>query len=141
MIMLNNYMKWFYITGAIIAIWVLSGLFEKVDAQENPPTPKERPFEWTPKWQQKPISCAPLDQIAQIAKSKGLQIVWSGTGVGNSENLGIVRVDIFLSVNPETKEWALTEISPTPNVGCLIGYGAGFKIDSETMKLFAEPKN
>ena len=89
-------MKWIYIIGAIVALWILSGLFVKVDAQEVP-QPKERPFEWTPRWVQKPVSCGPLDQIAQIAKSKGLQIVWRGTGVGNSENLGIVRVDIFLS--------------------------------------------
>ena len=137
MMRLNNYMKWIYVIGAIVALWILSGLFVQVDAQEVP-QPKERPFEWTPRWVQKPVSCGPLDQIAQIAKSKGLQIVWRGTGVGNSENLGIVRVDIFLSINPETQEWALTEIGPTPNEGCLLGYGEGHQIDLDNLKLFQE---
>ena len=133
-------MKWIYGIGVIIATIILMGLFEKVDAQEVP-EPKERPFEWTPRWVEKPVSCGPLNQIAKIAKSKGLQIVWRGTGVGNSTNLGIVRVDIFLSINPETQEWSLTEIGPTPNEGCLLGYGAGQSIDLENLKLFNNPEN
>jgi len=130
-------MKWIYGILFIIAVYILMGIFKPLDAQE---IPKERPFEWTPTWTQRAISCGPLDQIAQIGISKGLKIVWRGTGIGNKPDVGIVRVDIFLSINPETKEWALTEIGPTPNVGCLIGYGVGQNIDVDNLKLF-QPDN
>ena len=41
------------------------------------------------------IQCASLEEIAKIAGQKGLKIVWSGTGIANSDNLGVVRTDIF----------------------------------------------
>ena len=94
---------------------------------------------WTPNWVQKPIQCAPLEQIAKIAGQKGLVIVWSCSGVANSDNLGVVRTDLFLSVNPETQEWSLLEVnSPEPEKGCLLGYGEGHKIDLNKLKLFGD---
>lgn len=131
-------MKWIYIIGAIVSIWILIGLFQKVDAQELP-QPKQRPNEWTPRWVSKPVQCGPIDQIIKITEQKGLQIVWSGKGVGNSVNLGIVDVDIFLGINPETNEWSILEIgSKTPEEGCLLGYGMGYNIDLNNLKLFQE---
>lgn len=133
-------MKWLHsILGFCLIVTGIAwfGYMNNLYAQEVP-QPEERPYEWTPRWVEKPVSCGPLDQIAQVSKSKGLQIVWRGTGVGNSQNLGPVRVDIFLSINPETQEWALTEIGPTPNEGCLLGYGEGHQIDLDNLKLFQE---
>ena len=138
-ILINNSMKYIYLILTIIIIYILSGLFTKIDAQEIPPVPKERPFEWTPRWVGKHVPCGPIDQIIKIAETKGLKIVWSGKGVGNSPNLGIVDVDIFLSINPETQEWSILEIGiKTPEEGCLLGYGIGHHIDLPNLKLFQE---
>ena len=51
-----------------------------------------------------------LEEIVKIAGQKGLKIVWSGTGIVNSDNLGVVRTDIF-KYNPETQEWSILEIN------------------------------
>jgi len=131
MMRLNSVMKWLYGIGAVVAVWVLMGLFEKVQAQELPK-------EWSPSFKSKPIQCAPIGQIAQIADSKQLRIIWSGVGIGISENIGVQRVDLFLAVNPETSEWLLTEIGPDKDQGCMIGFGTGFSIDAENMKLFSK---
>ena len=120
---------------ALIILYTCIAIFAYTDlkADEN-----DKPL-WTPNWVQKPIQCAPLDQIAKIAGQKGLQIVWSGTGIANSDNLGVVRTDLFLSINPETLEWSLLEVnSPEPNKGCLLGYGEGHRIDLDKLKLFGD---
>lgn len=127
-------MKWLYGIGAIIAVWILMGLFEKVHAQELPK-------KWTPSLKSKPIHCAPLNQIADLSKIKNFVIIWSGVGIGISQNIGMQRVDLFLSVNPDTYEWMLTEVGPQQDEGCMIGFGTGFSIDAETMKLFSKQKS
>jgi hypothetical protein len=127
-------MKWIYGIGAVVAVIILMGLFEKVQAQELPK-------EWTPSFKSKPIQCAPLKQIAKLSDSKQLRIVWSGVGIGVSENIGVQRVDLFLSVNPDTSEWLLTEIGPDKTQGCMIGFGTGFGIDADTMKLFSKKES
>ena len=134
MMKLNSSMKLFYGIGAVIFAIVLMALLDKVQAQEVPKN-------WTPSFKSKPIQCAPLQQIAELSDSKQLQIIWSGVGIGISENIGVQRVDLFLSVNPETSEWLLTEIGPQQDVGCMIGFGTGFGIDAETMKLFSKKQS
>ena len=49
-----------------------------------------------PAWNQMVLKSfnASLEEIAKIAGQKGLKIVWSGTGIANSDNLGVVRTDI-----------------------------------------------
>ena len=122
-----------FIFVAIIIVYTCIAIFAyndlKAEEQKEPLL--------TPNWVQKPIQCAPLKQIAKIAGTKGLKIVWSGIGVANSDNLGVVRTDLFLSINPETQEWSLLEVnSPEPEKGCLLGYGEGHKIDLDSLKLF-----
>ena len=132
-----KFFKQSIIIGTLLSI---VGVFNPnpLSAQEVPtPKPQEK---WTPDWVGKPIQCVPLDQIAIIAKRKGLQIIWSGAGIGDSNNLGQLPVNIFLSINPKTTEWVLTEIVVNRDRGCILGYGAGWVIDKETMKLLAEPK-
>ncbi len=61
-----------------------------------------------------------------------------GNGLANSvadEDPGPVYV--FLAINPETKEWALQEVSG--DEACVIGYGTGFTIDADTMKKLSKP--
>lgn len=134
MMRLNSVMKWLYGIGAVVAAWILMGLFEKVNAQELPK-------DWSPSFKSKPITCAPIKQIAELSDSKQLRIVWSGVGIGISENIGVQRVDLFLAVNPDTSEWLLTEIGPDKAQGCMIGFGTGFGIDAETMKLFSKQES
>ena len=119
----------------IIAVYVCIAIFAYNDLKAE----EQKEPAWNPKWVQKPIQCASLEEIAKIAGQKGLKIVWSGTGIANSDNLGVVRTDIFLSINPETQEWSILEINgPEPEKGCLIGYGEGHKIDLNNLKLFGD---
>lgn len=131
MTMLNSVMKWLYGIGAVVAVILLMGLFEKVHAQQLPKG-------WSPDYKSKPIICAPIGQIAEIADTKKLIVVWSGVGIGISENIGTQRVDVFLAVNAISNEWMLTEIGPDKDIGCMIGFGTGFSIDTENMKLFSK---
>ena len=131
MMRLNRDMKYIYGILIVAIVYILSGLFKPLDAQELPK-------EWSPSFKSKPIQCAPIGQIAQIADSKQLTIIWSGVGIGISENIGVQRVDLFLAVNAISKEWMITEIGPDKDVGCMIGFGTGFVIDAENMKLFSK---
>ena len=138
MIRLNNnegYYMYRLLFVALIILYTCIAIFAYNDlkAEEH-----NKPL-WTPNWVQKPIQCAPLEQIAKIAVQKVLVIVWSGSGVANSDNLGVVRTDLFLSVNPETQEWSLLEVnSPEPEKGCLLGYCEGHKNDQNKLKLFGD---
>jgi|AACY02.6.fsa_nt_gi hypothetical protein len=131
MMRLNSIMKWLYGIGAVVAVIILMGLFEKVHAQQLPKG-------WSPDYKSKPIICAPINQIIEIADTKKLIVIWSGVGIGISENIGTQRVDLFLAVNAISKEWMITEIGPDKDVGCMIGFGTGFGIDADNMKLFTE---
>ena len=91
-----------------------------------------------PTWASKPVVCGTVEKVTEISKSKGLELTFGGNGLANSvadEDPGPVYV--FLAINPETKEWALQEVSQ--GEACIIGYGSGFTIDSDTMKKLAKP--
>ena len=119
-------MRW-YITAAAIAF--LGGLItgKSVLAQE------------TGQWVAKPVQCGTLDEVATITKSKGLQLTFAGDGVSNSVNFDEpIPVYVFLGINPETYEWAITEIDAQGDRGCVIGYGDRFTIDAGTMQKLAK---
>ncbi len=66
-------------------------------------------------------------KVTEISKSKGLELTFGGNGLANSvadEDPGPVYV--FLAINPETKEWALQEVSD--GEACIIGYGSGLQL-------------
>ena len=90
-------------------------------------------------WVAKPVVCGTVEKITAIAERKGLELTWAGNGFANSVNMEQpMSVYVFLGINPDTKEWALTEISGDDE-GCIIGYGGGFTIDSNTMKKLSKP--
>lgn len=91
-------------------------------------------------WVAKPVQCGTIDEVTAIAESRGLQLTFAGDGVSNSVNFDDpLPVYVFLGINPETNEWALTEIDVNGDTGCVIGYGDSFKIDAETMKKLSKP--
>ena len=93
-------------------------------------------------WVSKPVQCGSIEEITAITKMKGLQLTFAGDGVSNSVNFEEpLAVYVFLGINPETNEWAITEIDPQGDTGCVIGYGDSFKIDAETMKKLAGPRS
>ena len=122
-------MRW-YITAAAIAF--LGGLVtgKSVLAQE------------TGQWVAKPVQCGTLDEVATITKSKGLSLTFAGNGFSNSVNFDEpIQVYVFLGINPETNEWAVTEVDAQGDRGCVIGYGMDFTIDAGTMQKLAGPKS
>ena len=122
-------MRW-YITAAAIAF--LGGLVtgKSVLAQE------------TGQWVAKPVQCGTLDEVATITKSKGLALTFAGNGFSNSVNFDEpIQVYVFLGINPETNEWAVTEVDAQGDRGCVIGYGMDFTIDAGTMQKLAGPKS
>ncbi len=124
-------MRW-YITAAAMAF--LGGLVtgQSVLAQEQE----------SGQWVAKPIQCGTVDEVATITKSKGLQLTFAGEGSSNSVNFEEpIRVYVFLGINPETNEWAITEIDSQGDTGCVIGYGNEFTIDAGTMQKLAGPKS
>ena len=122
-------MRW-YITAAAIAF--LGGLVtgKSVLAQEEA------------QWVAKPVQCGTLDAVATITKSKGLSLTFAGNGFSNSVNFDEpIQVYVFLGINPDTNEWAVTEIDAQGDRGCVIGYGNDFTIDAGTMQKLAGPKS
>jgi len=122
-------MRW-YITAAAIAF--LGGLVtgKSVLAQE------------TGQWVAKPVQCGTLDEVATITKSKGLSLTFAGNGFSNSVNFDEpIQVYVFLGINPDTNEWAVTEVDAQGDRGCIIGYGMDFTIDAGTMQKLAGPKS
>ena len=80
-----------------------------------------------------------MDKISDITRSKGLELTFGGNGLANSVNTEApASVYVFLGINPETKEWALSEVSD--DEACIIGYGTGFSIDAYTMKKLSKPQ-
>jgi len=93
-------------------------------------------------WVAKPVQCGTLDEVATITKSKGLSLTFAGNGFSNSVNFDEpIQVYVFLGINPETNEWAITEIDSQGDAGCVIGYGNEFTIDAGTMQKLAGPKS
>jgi len=122
-------MRW-YITAAAMAF--LGGLItgQSVLAQEEA------------QWVAKPVQCGTLDEVATITKSKGLALTFAGNGFSNSVNFDEpIKVYVFLGINPDTNEWAVTEIDAQGDRGCVIGYGNDFTIDAGTMQKLAGPKS
>ena len=93
-----------------------------------------------PDWVAKPVVCGTVESISEVSKSKGLELTFGGNGLANSVNTEQpASVYVFLAINPETKEWALQEVSG--DEACVIGYGTGFSIDAETMKNLSGPNS
>ena len=93
-------------------------------------------------WVAKPVQCGTLDEVATITKSKGLSLTFAGNGSSNSVNFDEpIQVYVFLGINPDTNEWAITEIDAQGDRGCVIGYGNDFTIDAGTMQKLAGPKS
>ena len=89
-------------------------------------------------WVAKPVVCGTVESVTEISKSKGLELTFGGSGLANSVNTDAPSsVYVFLAINPETKEWALQEVSG--DEACVIGYGTGFTIDADTMKKLSKP--
>ncbi len=121
-------MRW-YITAAAIA-FLSGGVASSVLAQEQG------------QWVSKPVQCGTIDEVATITKSKGLELTFAGEGVSNSVNFDEpIKVYVFLGINPETNEWAITEIDSQGDTGCVIGYGNSFTIDADTMQKLAGPRS
>jgi hypothetical protein len=96
----------------------------------------------TGQWVAKPVQCGTLDEVATITKSKGLSLTFAGNGFSNSVNFDEpIQVYVFLGINPETNEWAVTEVDAQGDRGCVIGYGNDFTIDAGTMQKLAGPKS
>jgi len=96
----------------------------------------------TGQWVAKPVQCGTLDEVATITKSKGLSLTFAGNGFSNSVNFDEpIQVYVFLGINPETNEWAVTEVDAQGDRGCVIGYGMDFTIDAGTMQKLAGPKS
>jgi hypothetical protein len=121
-------MRW-YITAAAIA-FLGGSVASSVLAQE------------TGQWVAKPVQCGTLDEVATITKSKGLSLTFAGNGSSNSVNFDEpLQVYVFLGINPDTNEWAITEIDAQGDRGCVIGYGMDFTIDAGTMQKLAKPSS
>ena len=121
-------MRW-YVTAAAIA-FLSGGVASSVLAQEEG------------QWVSKPVQCGTIDEVATITKSKGLELTFAGEGVSNSVNFDEpIKVYVFLGINPETNEWAITEIDSQGDTGCVIGYGNSFTIDADTMQKLAGPRS
>jgi len=118
--------------AAIAAITFLSGgVASSVLAQQQ-----------EPEWVGKPVQCGTINEVATITKSKGLSLTFAGNGFSNSVNFDKpIQVYVFLGINPETNEWAITEVDTQGDRGCVIGYGMDFTIDAGTMQKLAGPKS
>jgi len=98
--------------------------------------------ETEPQWVAKPVQCGSIEEIAEIAKERGLRLTFAGDGLSNSVNYDeALPVYVFLGINPDTNEWALTEIDTEQDRGCVIGYGDTFTIDVNTMQKLAGPRS
>ncbi len=98
--------------------------------------------EMEPEWVAKPVQCGSIEDMAKITKEKGLSLTFAGDGLSNSVNYDEpLPVFVFLGINPETNEWALTEIDTDQNRGCVLGYGDSFTIDANTMQKLAGPRS
>ena len=87
----------------------------------------------------KPVQCSSIEKVAEISKEKGLQITFGAQGLASDMDQNSMSVYVFLAVNPETKEWALTEVSNNGEDACILGYGIDFTIDAETMRNLSDP--
>ena len=93
-------------------------------------------------WVSKPVQCGTINEVATITKSKGLSLTFAGNGFSNSVNFDEpIQVYVFLGINPDTNEWAVTEVDAQGDRGCVIGYGNDFTIDAGTMQKLAGPKS
>jgi len=93
-------------------------------------------------WVAKPVQCGSIEEVADITKSKGLSLTFAGNGFSNSVNFDEpIQVYVFLGINPDTNEWAVTEVDTQGDRGCVIGYGTDFTIDAGTMQKLAGPKS
>lgn len=116
--------------AAIAAITFLSGgVASSVLAQQQ-----------EPEWVGKPVQCASIDEISKMVEGRGLQLTFAGTGFSKSVNFpDPIPVYVFLGINPDTKDWAITEVNQTGDEGCMVEYGTGFSIDGNTMKNLVDP--
>ena len=93
-------------------------------------------------WVSKPVQCGTINEVATITKSKGLSLTFAGNGFSNSVNFDEpIQVYVFLGINPDTNEWAVTEVDAQGDRGCVIGYGMDFTIDAGTMQKLAKPSS
>jgi len=93
-------------------------------------------------WVAKPVQCGTVEEVTEITKMKGLKLTFGGDGVSNSVNFeNPLPVYVFLGINPDTLEWAITEIDVEGDTGCVIGYGDDFTIDADTMQKLAKPNS
>ncbi len=121
-------MRW-YVTAVTMAFLggLITGKSVLAQEQEN--------------WVSKPVVCGTIERITGIAKSKGLELIFGGNGFANTVNAETpANVYVFLGINPETKEWALTEVGPDGE-GCILGYGNSFSIDAGTIQKLAGPSS
>jgi hypothetical protein len=81
-------------------------------------------------------------KLPLLLKAKDYQLTFAGNGSSNSVNFDEpIQVYVFLGINPDTNEWAVTEIDAQGDRGCVIGYGNDFTIDAGTMQKLAGPSS
>ena len=74
---------------------------------------------------QKPILCAPLDQIVQIAEKRGDDPILIGDTVLGTSQGTTMNAKIVIAHNFENKTYSIYEIYNT-NWACILGQGTNF---------------
>jgi len=110
-------MKIFYILCGLVAITMLSSLFNKVQSGS---------------WNEKPVMCEQKEIALDTVRSKGEIPLITGVQsakVRTTEGLAHAPVHIPLQifVNLKTKTFSILEFHPSINSVCIIAYGDNFK--------------
>jgi len=111
-------MKLIYLIGACVAVYILSGLFGKIEAGE---------------WNDKPVMCEQKEIVLDTIKSKGELPLVTGvqsTKVRDTDGLSDIPAHTALQifVNFKTKTFSILEFHPSYNSICIIAYGDDWKI-------------
>ena len=96
-----------------------------------------------PWWGNKPVQCAPLNDVLLIAKDKGLQTAYGGLGImdilNDNDAIETQEVFVFLQVNLNTGDFAILEVSKDKSEACIIGKGSDSNFDYETLRTMTTP--
>jgi|13_taG_2_1085334.scaffolds.fasta_scaffold04759_1 hypothetical protein len=93
-------------------------------------------------WGQKPVQCAELNDVLELAQQKGLQTAFGGLGtmdIMNEDQMVQQEVFVFLQVNLRTGEFAVLEVNRGKTEACLVAKGADSTFDVETLRNMTTP--
>jgi hypothetical protein len=93
-------------------------------------------------WGEKPVQCAELNAVLELAASKGLQTAFGGLGTMDIMDQGRLvqqEVFVFLQVNLNNGEFAVLEVNRGKTEACLVAKGSDSTFDVETLRNMTTP--